>query len=70
MHSRSRPRRQSHADSAARRFYLEPGEKARPMFTSAGEDIRELQRRAGVLEEAGVCAIVLRGDDSVLKLSL
>jgi uncharacterized protein (DUF58 family) len=51
-------------------FYLEPGEKARPMFSSAGEDIRDLERRAGILEEAGVRAIVLRGDDSVLKLSL
>ena len=51
-------------------FYLEPGERARPMFNSATEDIRDLERRAGILEEAGVRAVVLRGDDSVLKLSL
>jgi hypothetical protein len=51
-------------------FYLEPGEKARPMFATATEDIRDLERRAGILEEAGVRAVVLRGNDSVLKLSL
>ncbi len=51
-------------------FYLEPGERARPMFNSATADIRDLERRAGILEEAGVRAVVLRGDDSVLKLSL
>jgi uncharacterized protein (DUF58 family) len=51
-------------------FYLEPGENPRPMFNSATEDIRDLERRAGILEEAGVRAVVLRGNDSVLKLSL
>ena len=50
-------------------FYLEPGESPRPLFVSAPDAIRALQRRAGVLEEAGVRVFVLRGDESVLRLA-
>lgn len=50
-------------------FYLEPGESPRPLWVSAPDTIRELESKAGVLEEAGVRVIVLRGDDSVLKLA-
>ncbi len=49
-------------------FYLEPGESGRPVHRSPPDEVRELQRRAGILEEAGVRVVVLRGDDSVLRL--
>jgi len=50
-------------------FYLEPGESPRPLWVSAPDAIRDLESRAGVLKDAGVHVIVLRGDESVLKLA-
>lgn len=50
-------------------FYLEPGESPRPVFVSPPDAVRALERRAGVLAEAGVRVHVLRGDESVLKLA-
>ena len=50
-------------------FYLEPNESPRPLFVSAPDAIRDLESRAGVLKDAGVHVIVLRGDESVLKLA-
>jgi uncharacterized protein (DUF58 family) len=50
-------------------FYLEPGETGRPIKRALPESIRELETRAGILEEAGVRVNILRGDSSVLKLT-
>lgn len=51
-------------------FYLEPNQSPRPLFVSAPDAIRDLEARAGVLKDAGVHVIVLRGgDESVLKLA-
>ena len=49
-------------------FYLEPGESGRAVHHAPPDEVRDLQKKAGVLEEAGVRVVVLRGDDSVLKL--
>jgi uncharacterized protein (DUF58 family) len=49
-------------------FYLEPGETGRPIKRALPESIRELEARAGLLEEAGVRVLILRGDSSVLNL--
>jgi uncharacterized protein (DUF58 family) len=49
-------------------FYLEPGETGRPIKRALPESIRELEARAGILEEAGVRVMILRGDSSVLNL--
>jgi uncharacterized protein (DUF58 family) len=49
-------------------FYLEPGESGRAVHHAPPDEVRELSRRAGILEEAGVRVVVLRGDESVLKL--
>ncbi|MEY4530414.1 MAG: hypothetical protein RLZZ156_1135 [Deinococcota bacterium] len=49
-------------------FYLEPGESGRAVHHAPPDEVRELQKKAGILEEAGVRVVVLRGDDSVLKL--
>jgi uncharacterized protein (DUF58 family) len=51
-------------------FYLEPGETGRPVHRLPPNEVQDLMRRAGVLEEAGVRVVVLRGDDSVIKLTL
>jgi uncharacterized protein (DUF58 family) len=51
-------------------FYLEPGETGRPIHRLPPNEVQDLMRRAGVLEEAGIRVVVLRGDDSVLKLML
>jgi uncharacterized protein (DUF58 family) len=51
-------------------FYLEPGESGRPVHHAPPDEIRALQKKAGLLEEAGVRVVVLRGDESVLKLAL
>jgi uncharacterized protein (DUF58 family) len=51
-------------------FYLEPGETGRPIKHALPESIRELEARAGLLEEAGVRVMILRGDSSVLNLSI
>jgi uncharacterized protein (DUF58 family) len=51
-------------------FYLEPGESGRTVHHAPPDEVRELTRRAGILEEAGVRVVVLRGDESVLKLGL
>jgi uncharacterized protein (DUF58 family) len=51
-------------------FYLEPGETGRPIKRALPESIRELEARAGLLEEAGVRVLILRGDSSVLNLML
>jgi uncharacterized protein (DUF58 family) len=51
-------------------FYLEPGETGRPIKRALPENIRELEARAGLLEEAGVRVMILRGDSSVLNLLL
>ena len=50
-------------------FYLEPGETGRPIKRALPESIQDLENRIGVLEEAGVCVSILRGDSSVLKLT-
>jgi uncharacterized protein (DUF58 family) len=50
-------------------FYLEPGETGRPIKRALPESIKELEARAGILEEAGVRVIILRGDSSVLNLA-
>ncbi len=50
-------------------FYLEPGESGRTVHHAPPDEVRELQNKAGVLEEAGVRVVVLRGDESVLKLA-
>lgn len=50
-------------------FYLEPGESPRPLLVSPPDAVRDLERRAGVLAEAGVRVSVLRGDESVVKLA-
>jgi uncharacterized protein (DUF58 family) len=49
-------------------FYIEPGETGRPIKRALPESVRELELRAGVLEEAGVRVQILRGDSSVLNL--
>lgn len=49
-------------------FYLEPGERGRPLHGAPPDQIRELERTAGVLNEAGVLLFVLRGNQSVLRL--
>lgn len=49
-------------------FYLEPGETGRSIKRALPESIRELEVRAGLLEEAGVRVMILRGDSSVLNL--
>lgn len=51
-------------------FYLEPGESGRTVHHAPPDEVRDLMRRAGVLEETGVRVVVLRGDESVLKLGL
>jgi uncharacterized protein (DUF58 family) len=51
-------------------FYLEPGETGRPIKRALPESIRELEARAGLLEEAGVRVLILRGDSSILNLLL
>ena len=51
-------------------FYLEPGELGRPMHGAPPEAVRDLERRAGVLAESGVLVFVLRGNQSVLKLTI
>ena len=51
-------------------LYLEPGETGRPIKRALPESIQELGTRAGVLEEAGVRVSILRGDSSVLKLTI
>jgi uncharacterized protein (DUF58 family) len=51
-------------------FYLEPGETGRPIKRALPESISELEARAGLLEEAGVRVLILRGDSSVLNLLL
>lgn len=50
-------------------FYLEPGEKPRKQWVAAPESVRALEKQAGVLAGAGVLVFVLRGNQSVLKLS-
>jgi uncharacterized protein (DUF58 family) len=50
-------------------FYLEPGETGRHIKRALPESIRELENRAGILEEAGVRVSILRGDSSVLNLT-
>ncbi|ADV67967.1 DUF58 domain-containing protein [Deinococcus maricopensis] len=49
-------------------FYLEPGEVGRPIRFAPPDAVRDLERQAGVLEEAGVLLYVLRGNSSVLRL--
>jgi hypothetical protein len=49
-------------------FYLEPGETGRPIRHAPPGTVRDLERRAGVLAEAGVLVFVLRGNQSVLTL--
>lgn len=49
-------------------FYLEPGEKPRPQWVRAPQRIRELEAQAGVLAELGVLVVVLRGNQSILRL--
>ena len=51
-------------------FYLEPGETGRPIKRALPESIKELEARAGILEEAGVRVMILRGDSSVLNLTV
>jgi uncharacterized protein (DUF58 family) len=51
-------------------FYLEPGESGRPIKRALPESIKELEARAGILEEAGVRVMILRGDSSVLNLAM
>ena len=51
-------------------FYLEPGESGRPIKRALPESIKELEARAGILEEAGVRVMILRGDSSVLNLAV
>ena len=49
-------------------FYLEPGENPRRQWVGLPESVRELERKAGVLSDAGVLVYVLRGNMSVLRL--
>ncbi|SMB94805.1 DUF58 domain-containing protein [Deinococcus hopiensis] len=49
-------------------FYLEPGEKPRRQWVGAPDTVRDLERRAGILAEAGVLVYVVRGNQSVLRL--
>ncbi|WP_231557331.1 DUF58 domain-containing protein [Deinococcus sp. YIM 77859] len=49
-------------------FYLEPGETPRRQWVGAPDTVRDLERRAGILAEAGVLVLVLRGNQSVLRL--
>ncbi|MFC4455651.1 DUF58 domain-containing protein [Deinococcus sonorensis] len=49
-------------------FYLEPGESPRRQWAGLPPRLRELERRAGVLMDAGVLVFVLRGNMSVLRL--
>ncbi|GAA5511383.1 hypothetical protein Dcar01_00092 [Deinococcus carri] len=49
-------------------FYLEPGESPRRQWVGAPDTVRDLERRAGILAEAGVLVFVLRGNQSVLRL--
>jgi uncharacterized protein (DUF58 family) len=49
-------------------FYLEPGETPRRQWVGAPDTVRDLERRAGILAEAGVLVFVMRGNQSVLRL--
>ncbi|TSA84460.1 DUF58 domain-containing protein [Deinococcus detaillensis] len=50
-------------------FYLEPGESPRRQWVGLSSTVRDLERRAGVLADAGVLVYVLRGNQSVLRLA-
>ncbi|WP_237724866.1 DUF58 domain-containing protein [Deinococcus alpinitundrae] len=50
-------------------FYLEPGESPRRQWAGLPDSVRELEKKAGVLADAGVLVFVLRGNQSVLRLA-
>ncbi len=50
-------------------FYLEPGESPRRQWAGLPDTVRQLERQAGVLADAGVTVFVLRGNQSVLRLA-
>lgn len=50
-------------------FYLEPGERGRPLHGMPPDDIRALERMRSVLLDAGVLLLVLRGNQSVLRIA-
>ncbi|GAA4005551.1 DUF58 domain-containing protein [Deinococcus rubellus] len=50
-------------------FYLEPGESPRRQWAGLPDSVRDLERQAGVLADAGVLVFVLRGNQSVLRLA-
>ncbi|AWN24570.1 DUF58 domain-containing protein [Deinococcus irradiatisoli] len=50
-------------------FYLEPGESPRRQWAGLPDTVRDLERQAGVLADAGVIAYVLRGNQSILRLA-
>lgn len=50
-------------------FYLEPGESPRRQWAGLTSTVRDLERRAGVLADAGVLVYVLRGNQSMLRLA-
>ncbi len=50
-------------------FYLEPGESPRRQWAGLPDTVRELERQAGQLAAAGIIVVVLRGNQSVLRLA-
>ncbi len=49
-------------------FYLEPGETGRPLHGAPPDDVRALERMQSALMDAGVRLLMLRGNQSVLRL--
>ena len=49
-------------------FYLEPGETGRPLHGAPPDDVRALERMHSALADAGVLLVMLRGNQSVLRL--
>ncbi len=50
-------------------FYLEPGERPRPLWSSPPDAVRALERQARVLIAESIEVVVLRGDQSVMRLT-
>ena len=50
-------------------FYLEPGESPRRQWAGLPDTVRDLERQAGQLAAAGIIVLVLRGNQSVLRLA-
>lgn len=50
-------------------FYLAPGETGRKMWAKPPDEVQDLERKAGILMEAGIHVVVLRGNESILQIA-